>query len=141
MINKFMREKQDKNLEWQPPKPRVEKLTGGGLFQDYEYMPDDYNNFMQKKRDDRIESKFKQEKISKKPFTLGMDPKVWKYKDCFLPPEQQADYVLPYFVSDDPYEATEDQIMQAKWIHENKILNGDFRPAQADKSLERLTPG
>jgi len=47
---------------------------------------------------------------------------------------------LPYFVSDDPYEAVEDSVMSAKWLHENKFLNGDFRPAQADKSLERLTP-
>jgi hypothetical protein len=48
--------------------------------------------------------------------------------------------VLPYFVSDDPYEATEEELLRAKWLHENKIMNGEFRPAQADKSLERLTP-
>ena len=48
---------------------------------------------------------------------------------------------MPYFVSDDPYEATEEELLRAKWLHENKILNGEFRPAQADKSLERLTPG
>ena len=49
--------------------------------------------------------------------------------------------MLPYFVSDDPYEATEEELLRAKWLHENKIMNGEFRPAQADKSLERMTPG
>jgi hypothetical protein len=29
---------------------------------------------------------------------------------------------------------------RAKWLSESKILCGDFRPAQAAKSLERLTP-
>ena len=46
---------------------------------------------------------------------------------------------MPYFVHDDPYEASEEEILRAKWLHEQKILNGDFRPAQQDRSLERLT--
>jgi hypothetical protein len=74
-------------------------------------------------------------------FVAGSDKFVWKYHDCFLSEEQRKTYVLPYFVSDDPYEATEEELSRAKWLHENKILSGDFRPAQADKSLERLTPG
>ena len=48
--------------------------------------------------------------------------------------------MMPYFVYDDPYEQSEEELNRAKWLHENKILCGDFRPAQADKSLERLTP-
>lgn len=47
---------------------------------------------------------------------------------------------MPYFVSDDPYEASENEMLRAKWLSEEKILHGDFRPAQAAKSLERLTP-
>ena len=74
------------------------------------------------------------------PFYTGMDQYHWKYHDCFLPEEKQKDYVLPYFVHDDPYEASEEELLRAKWLHEQKILNGDFRPAQLDKSLERLTP-
>jgi hypothetical protein len=82
-----------------------------------------------------------QQKIGKgKPFVLGMNNFVWKYHDCFLPEEQQKDYVMPYFVSDDPYEASENEMLRAKWLSEEKILHGDFRPAQAAKSLERLTP-
>ena len=47
---------------------------------------------------------------------------------------------MPFLFNDDPYEATEEELGRAKWLHEQKILNGDFRPAQLDKSLERLTP-
>ena len=43
--------------------------------------------------------------------------------------EKQKDYVMPYFVHDDPYEASEEELLRAKWLHEQKILNGDFRPA------------
>ena len=67
-----------------------------------------------------------------------MDRYVWKYQDCFLSEEQKKNYVLPYFVSDDPYEATEEELLRAKWLHENKILHGDFKPAQLDKSLEKI---
>lgn len=71
---------------------------------------------------------------------LGMNQYHWKYHDCFIPEEKRKDYVMPFLLNDDPYEATEEELGRAKWLHEQKILNGDFRPAQLDKSLERLTP-
>ena len=83
----------------------------------------------------------KQDGISKRPFFVGMDKYTWKYHDCFLPEDKPKDYVQPFFNTDDPYEASEEELLRAKWLHENKILSGDFRPAQAEKSLERLTPG
>ena len=33
------------------------------------------------------------------------------------------------FVGNIPYEATEEDLLRAKWLHDQKILNGDFRPA------------
>ena len=63
----------------------------------------------------------------------------WKYHDCFLPEEKQKDYVIPYFVHDDPYEATEEDLLRAKWLADQNVLHGDFRPAQQDRSIERLT--
>jgi len=47
---------------------------------------------------------------------------------------------MPYFTENDPFEAAEEDLYRAKWLSENKFLAGDFRPAVADKSLERLTP-
>ena len=49
-ILKYMREKQENNINFrQPDPPRVQKLTGGGLFHDYEYMPDSYDAFLKSK--------------------------------------------------------------------------------------------
>jgi len=60
----------------------------------------------QKQREQKEEDKKKQSKISNKQFVVGMDKFVWKYQDCFLSEEQKKNYVLPYFVSGDPYDAT-----------------------------------
>jgi hypothetical protein len=81
-----------------------------------------------------------QSKVANRPFALGMNQYTWKYHDCFLAPEKQKDYVMPYFTENDPFEAAEEDLYRAKWLSENKFLAGDFRPAVADKSLERLTP-
>ena len=147
-----MREKQENNINFrQPDPPRVQKLTGGGLFHDYEYMPDSYDAFLKSKQEDRHQSKMKQSLISDKPFVLGMDIYkckfyfsltnkfyIGKYEDCFLPPEAKADYVLPYLSNDDPYEVTHDEVLKAKWLHENKILHGDFKPAQNDRCMDKI---
>lgn len=91
--------------------------------------------------------------ISDKPFVLGMDIYkckfdlvfylyisffTGKYEDCFLPPEAKADYVLPYLSNDDPYEVTHDEVLKAKWLHENKILHGDFKPSQNDRCMDKI---
>lgn len=42
-----MREKQDSNINFrQPNPPKVQKLTGGGLFQEYKYEGDSFNDFL-----------------------------------------------------------------------------------------------
>jgi hypothetical protein len=68
-------------------------------------------------------------KISDRPFVLGTNPYNWKYEDCFLPQDAKKDYVLPYLSNDDPYEDTMDEVLKAKWLHEDKILHGDFKPS------------
>jgi len=45
-VLKNQRDKQDNNLAWQQPKPRVDKLMGGGLFSDFEWLPDSYDAFL-----------------------------------------------------------------------------------------------
>lgn len=47
--------------------------------------------------------------------------------------------MFPFLNIDDPYEATKEEILRAKWMEENKILHGDFKPAQQDKGMERVT--
>lgn len=139
-VIKMLNDKQDTNLLWRQHQPKVATLTGGGLFSEYEYKGDDYVVFLKQKTDERLERERKRKDLHKRPFYLNMNQYHWKYHDCFLPEEKQKDYVIPYFVHDDPYEASEEDIWRAKWLHEQKILFGDFRPAQLDRSLERLTP-
>ena len=126
---------------YKPPVGKVVNLTGGGLFRDFEWMPEPYDAFLKQKATEKSLHKLKREAISESDFWAFSDKKTWKYHDCFLSDEQKKNYVLPYFVSDDPYEASEEEMLRAKWLHENKIMSGDFRPSLNDKSLERLTPG
>lgn len=62
-----------------------------------------------------------------------------KYQDCFLNDNDLKQYVFPFLNVDDPYEATKEEILRAKWLEENKILHGDFKPAKQDKGIERVT--
>ena len=55
-----------------------------------------------------------------------------------MPSDAKADFVLPYLSSDDPYEVTHDEVLKAKWLHENKILHGDFKPSQNDKCMDKI---
>ena len=64
----------------------------------------------------------------------------WKYEDCFITynKDSKNEFVLPFLSNDDPYEVTHDEVLKAKWLHENKILHGDFKPAQLDKAMEKI---
>ena len=37
-----------------PDPPKVQKLAGGGLFQEYEWMHDSYDSFLEQRKRDRI---------------------------------------------------------------------------------------
>ncbi len=43
--------------------------------------------------------------------------------------KQLKDYVFPFISINDPYEATKEEILKAKWLEENKVLHGNFKPA------------
>ena len=43
---------------------------------------------------------------------------IGKYQDCFMDPSQTKDYVFPFLSQDDPYEATKEEILRAKWLAE-----------------------
>ena len=74
-----MRDKQESNINFRQPEPaKVTKLTGGGLFQEYDYTPTPYNAFLKKKQEEREENLHKQRLVHDKPFVLGMD--IYKCK-------------------------------------------------------------
>jgi hypothetical protein len=57
-----------------------------------------------------------------------MDNYKWKYEDCFNPNDTKTELTLAYQCNDDPYEVNHDEVLKAKWLHENKILQNDFVP-------------
>jgi hypothetical protein len=86
-IAKALREKQDTNLVYKPPVGKVVNLTGGGLFRDFEWMPEPYDAFLKQKLAEKDLHKLKQDAISEKDFFAFSDKKTWKYHDCFLSDE------------------------------------------------------
>jgi hypothetical protein len=46
VLARFLKEKIDNNLNSKAPEPKIARLTGGGLFQEFEWMPDSYDNCM-----------------------------------------------------------------------------------------------
>ena len=72
-VTKMMSDKQDQNLVWRQPAPKVATLTGGGLFSDYEWLPDEYAMYLKHKQDERIDNKRKMGNVHKRPFMLGMN--------------------------------------------------------------------
>jgi len=60
-IAKALRDKQDQNLAFKPPQGKVVNLSGGGLFRDYEWMPEPYDNFLKAKAQESKERKLKQD--------------------------------------------------------------------------------
>ena len=69
-----LKEKITSNIEGgqNPPerdhKGRIVKLAGGGLFHEFEWMPDSFSNFLESQRKDNADSKQVIESIHPKPF-------------------------------------------------------------------------
>ena len=84
---------------------------------------------------EREEHEEKVKKVSSEPWKVGFDSKIDKFKDPF----GASGYIFPFFNSNDPYEATQDEQLRAKWMKESKILHGEFKPSLGDKSLEKVS--
>ena len=55
----------------EPQGPR--KLFGGGLFGEFEWMPDAYDNYIVHQLESKRTNELMQKKITDKPFILGTD--------------------------------------------------------------------
>jgi len=67
------------------------------------------------------------------------DVDLGKFQDCFLDDAALKEFVAPFLCLNDPYEVCKEDVLRSKWIEENKILAGQFKPAQMDRSMERVT--
>jgi hypothetical protein len=48
-------------------------------------------------------------------------------------------FVYGFLCQDDPYEASKDERLRAKWIEEAKMLYGSFKPAGPQKPLTQIS--
>lgn len=72
-----------------------------------------------------------------KPFVAAHDKVTTKYENPFN--EGNKETIFPLFKdTDDPYEASQDELLRAKWIKDNRVLHGDFKPSTNEKSLTQV---
>ena len=86
---------------------------------------------------ERLKKEEQAKKISEKPFKVTLN----NYKEKFENPFNRdgRETVYPEFEKvEDPYEASKDEMFRTKWMSENRILFGDFKPSAGDKCLERI---
>ena len=131
------------NIEANPNPPerdhkgRIIKLAGGGLFHEFEWMPDSFANFLEAQKKEKEDNDAAINAVHKKPFVGTHDPITTKYENPFN--QDKKETVFPLFKEvDDPYEASQDELYRAKWVKENKILHGEFKPSAQEKSLTQV---
>ena len=97
-------------------------------------MPDDYNS---KDEDKKKEKQIKDSmNIHGQAFNPSSIKKSEKYEYPFLGKDEK--YVYTFLSCQDPYEATKDERLRAKWLEEAKILYGDFTPSGASKPISTV---
>lgn len=104
-------------------------------------MPDSFANFLDSKRKDKEESdKIIEELHGKQAYVTSHNITTLKHENPFN--EGKKETVFPLFKEvDDPYEASQDELLRAKWIKDNRILHGDFKPSNCDKGLTQVNRG
>jgi len=99
---------------------------GGGLFQKFDWMPEEFElckchplseTFIEeeKKKQQRIELRQKQYNVHKSvEFNSAMIKPAQKFEYPFLGNEEV--YTYSFLLADDPYDSTKDERLRAKWI-------------------------
>ena len=67
-----------------------------------------------------------------------MDNYRWKYEDCIGPNDEKEICTFAFQTNEDPYESIYEEVLKAKWLHENKILQTDFTPSQNDRIMDKI---
>lgn len=138
-----LKEKITKNISKNPHEPerdhkgKIIKLAGGGLFHEFEWMPDSFSNFLEAKRKEKEESDEIIGSLHKKPFVSTHNKGTTKFENPFNADKKET--IFPMFKEvDDPYEASQDELLRAKWVKDNRVLHGDFKPSTCEKSLTQV---
>ena len=112
----------------------LEKLKGnGGYFQAYEATNEPFVDAH--KRSKALKSDLPE---GKEIFVPAKIKKLMKFEYPFGD-DKDGKYVQNFLTQEDPYEATRDERLRAKWIEEAKMLYGDFRPTGPQKPIQEIT--
>ena len=74
--------------------------------------------------------------LHKAAFNPAKVKKNVKHQYPFLGKDEQ--YTYSFLLADDPYDATKDEILRAKWMDEAKQLFGDFKPSGPQKPISDI---
>ena len=67
-----------------------------------------------------------------------MNKKLLKYEYPFQD-KQNEKFVYGFLCQGDPYEATKDERLRAKWIEEANLLFGQFKPSGPQKPIATIS--
>lgn len=108
---------------------QLEQLKqNGGFFQRFEWMPEGYGIDKELKRMELVDNKMKETQLHPHPFNANQNKKLLKFEYPFQDHRDEK-FVYGFLCQNDPYEATKDERLRAKWIEEAKMLFGEFKPA------------
>lgn len=74
----------------------------------------------------------------KPAFNPGQVKRLLKHEYPFGD-DKDGKFVYGFLCMNDPYEATRDEKLRAKWIEEAKLLYGEFKPAGPQKPLSTVS--
>ena len=72
------------------------------------------------------------------PFNANQNKKLLKFEYPFQDHHDEK-FVYGFLCQNDPYEATKDERLRAKWIEEAKMLFGEFRPSGPQKPIHIIS--
>jgi len=122
-VLKSYQEKQD--IAHLPNRPKkLTALSDGGYFSKFEWQPESYDDFIDNEKSERqCNSEVIKKLHGNTHFIAGRSNVPLKYEGQF---RNNDEYVYPFLVEQDPYEATIEEVLKNKWMDEAKKLNGEF---------------
>jgi len=112
-----------------PGKAPTDRATGSnGLFQEYEYVPSQYNREDMLQERERLMHHAARAQVSEKEWHPTGNYRKGDGEDGFVPNQ-----FYPY--QSNPYEAAKDMILRHMWMEEQKVLHGPWASANGAKVL------
>jgi hypothetical protein len=133
-VLKSYQEKQD--IAHLPHRPKLTALSDGGYFSRFKWQPESYDDFIDKEKEERESNKKMIGKIhGTSNFIAGRSNAPLKHEGQF---GIHDEHVYPFFIEQDPYEATVEEVLKNKWMDEAKKLHGEFSLIAKDPLISKV---